>query len=90
MQIIISLHVLIPKGTTRKIAELKKLAIDPVCGMTVNEARAENESVYRGIKYYFCSAVCREEFDRDPDAYMYADADELESGYNDDQFDAED
>jgi P-type Cu+ transporter len=66
------------------------LAIDPVCGMNVSEARAENESVYKGIKYCFCSAVCREEFDRDPDAYMYGDPDELETDYHDESFDSED
>jgi YHS domain-containing protein len=46
------------------------MAIDPVCGMEVNEVRAEYESTHRGRKYYFCSAVCKEEFDRDPEAYM--------------------
>ena len=67
--------------------ELKKVAIDPVCGMHVEEANAENECTYRGVKYYFCSAVCQEEFERDPDSYMYADPDDLESSYDDDQFD---
>jgi P-type Cu+ transporter len=69
---------------------LKKLAIDPVCGMNVSEESAENESVYKGIKYCFCSAVCREEFDRDPDAYMYGDPDELEADYHGESFDSED
>jgi YHS domain-containing protein len=54
------------------------MAIDPVCGMEVNESRAEYETTYKGRKFYFCSAVCKEEFDRDPDAYMYLDADEGE------------
>lgn len=61
------------------------MAIDPVCGMEVNESRAEYETTYKGRKFYFCSAVCKEEFDRDPDAYMYADPDE-----NDDLFDLDD
>ena len=56
----------------------------------MNETRAENESVYKGIKYYFCSAVCREEFDRDPDAYMYADPDESEADYRGESFDSDD
>jgi YHS domain-containing protein len=58
--------------------------------MNVNETRAENVSVYKGIKYYFCSAVCCEEFDRDPDAYMYADPDDLEPCYHDESFDSDD
>ena len=61
------------------------MAIDPVCGMEVNESRAEYETTYKGRKFYFCSAVCKEEFDRDPDAYMYADNDE-----NDDFLDLDD
>jgi YHS domain-containing protein len=69
---------------------LEILAIDPVCGMNVNETRAENESVYKGTKYYFCSAVCREEFDRDPDSYIYADPDELETYYQDTDFECDD
>ena len=52
------------------------MAIDPVCGMEVNESRAEYETTYKDRKFYFCSAVCKEEFDRDPDAYMYSDLDE--------------
>jgi len=66
------------------------LAIDPVCGMNVTVMRAENESTYQGIKYYFCSAVCREEFDRDPDAYMYADQDDPGPDYQDESFDSVD
>jgi len=66
------------------------MAIDPVCGMNVNETRAENVSVYKGDKYYFCSVVCCEEFERDPDAYMYADPDDLETCYRDDAFDCDD
>jgi YHS domain-containing protein len=61
------------------------MAIDPVCGMEVNESRAEYETTYKVRKFYFCSAVCKEEFDRDPDAYMYADTDE-----NEDLFDLDD
>ncbi len=73
----------------KKTEELKKLPIDPVCGMNVNETRPENESVYKGIKYYFCSSVCREEFDRDPEAYMYTDPDESEADYHGESFDSD-
>ena len=54
------------------------MATDPVCGMEVNESRAEYETSCKGMKYYFCSAVCKEEFDRDPEAYMYSDPDEAD------------
>jgi len=39
---------------------------DPVCGM-----RATNgiDLVYKNIKYSFCSDHCRQQFEKDPEAY---------------------
>jgi YHS domain-containing protein len=54
---------------------LDVVAVDPVCGMEVDEDHAEYETMYRGKKYYFCSAVCEEEFSRDPESYIFADPD---------------
>ncbi len=48
-------------------------AIDPVCGMTVNTATAEYRSLREGSSYYFCSAGCKERFDRDPQKYVATD-----------------
>ena len=45
-------------------------AIDPVCGMSVDVERAEYRSFQKGETYYFCSAGCKETFDRDPDKYI--------------------
>jgi Cu+-exporting ATPase len=39
---------------------------DVVCGMMVDPAHAAGVSEYDGKKYYFCSAGCKREFDRDP------------------------
>ena len=44
-------------------------AIDPVCGMTVATATAEYRSFRDGKAYYFCSAGCKQAFDKDPDRY---------------------
>ncbi len=44
-------------------------AKDPVCGMTVEVATARYTAVYEGVKFYFCSAQCKETFDHDPAAY---------------------
>ena len=41
---------------------------DPVCGMTVETAKAKT-SVYDGQVYYFCSSDCRETFEAAPTAY---------------------
>jgi YHS domain-containing protein len=48
----------------------KQSAIDPVCGMSVDTARAEYRSFHEGGTYYFCSAGCKETFDKDPAKYM--------------------
>ena len=45
-------------------------AIDPVCGMSVDVESAEYRSFQKGETYYFCSAGCKETFDRDPDNYI--------------------
>ena len=45
-------------------------AVDPVCGMSVNPATAEHHSVHQNTTTYFCSAGCKESFDKDPDRYL--------------------
>jgi len=43
---------------------------DPVCGMDVDEKTSAGTSVYKGKKYYFCSAGCKAAFDKEPDKYV--------------------
>ncbi|MEP7012012.1 MAG: heavy metal translocating P-type ATPase [Acidobacteriota bacterium] len=45
-------------------------ALDPVCGMTVNPATAKHRSEHGGKPYFFCSAGCREKFEKDPAKYL--------------------
>jgi len=45
-------------------------AVDPVCGMTVDVDPRNRPVEYRGVTYYFCSAGCRDAFERDPAAYV--------------------
>jgi hypothetical protein len=47
-----------------------KLVHDPVCGMSVDPAHAEYRSSRNGETYYFCSAGCKETFDKDPGKYL--------------------
>jgi P-type Cu+ transporter len=47
-------------------------AIDPICGMTVDEKGAAATSEYKGATYYFCSESCKKSFDKDPEAYLGA------------------
>ncbi|WP_447979551.1 heavy metal translocating P-type ATPase [Candidatus Nitrospira bockiana] len=42
------------------------MAIDPVCGMTVDEARAPATAEYQGRTYYFCAPGCKRAFEADP------------------------
>ena len=47
--------------------------IDPVCGMTVDTARAEAEgrtTEYEGRTYAFCRAGCLRAFREQPEAYL--------------------
>lgn len=44
-------------------------AIDPVCGMAVDEADAPATATYEATTYYFCSVDCKEEFESDPESY---------------------
>jgi rubrerythrin len=46
------------------------MAIDPVCRMQVQEAKAAATSEYKGKKYYFCAVGCKKAFDKDPEKYL--------------------
>jgi YHS domain-containing protein len=46
------------------------MAVDPVCGMQVNEEEAAAHTDYQGDTYYFCSEWCQEEFAKDPEKYV--------------------
>ncbi|MBV8858942.1 MAG: heavy metal translocating P-type ATPase [Acidobacteria bacterium] len=41
----------------------KEEFVDPVCGMTVDPAKAAGVSERDGVRYYFCSAGCKAKFD---------------------------
>jgi Cu+-exporting ATPase len=45
---------------------------DPVCGMTVDPARAAAQLVCAGKTYYFCSAGCADKFRAEPAKYLSA------------------
>ena len=50
----------------------KKLAKDPVCGMSVDPAKATSTAEYDGKLYHFCSRNCGEKFRKDPARYLGA------------------
>jgi len=49
--------------------EVKVLAKDPVCGMSVDERRATHKTEYKGKTYFFCSPGCKETFEKNPEKY---------------------
>ena len=46
------------------------MAIDPVCGMTVDPARAAGEYEHAGASYYFCNPSCLTRFKADPASFL--------------------
>jgi len=46
------------------------MAVDPVCGMTVNPERAAGTVDHDGTTYYFCSKSCVAKFQADPKKYL--------------------
>jgi putative ABC transport system ATP-binding protein len=47
-----------------------EMAVDPVCGMSVDRASAPAHAAYEGQVYYFCARGCRDEFLEAPEQYL--------------------
>ncbi|MBX3720764.1 MAG: heavy metal translocating P-type ATPase [Turneriella sp.] len=43
---------------------------DPVCGMTIDPAKAAAKQVYKGETIHFCSLHCEKKFLTDPESYL--------------------
>ncbi|HKT33343.1 MAG TPA: heavy metal translocating P-type ATPase [Nitrospira sp.] len=52
---------------TQKSDQHPSMAIDPICGMTVDPATAAGRYGYKGTTYYFCAVSCLETFKADPE-----------------------
>jgi Cu+-exporting ATPase len=44
--------------------------LDPVCGMTIEEADAVGTHQHDGVTYYFCNPSCLERFKQDPKTFL--------------------
>ena len=44
--------------------------VDPVCGMTVDPKTSKHSSEYEGQTYYFCSLMCLNAFEDQPQQYL--------------------
>jgi P-type Cu+ transporter len=47
------------------------MALDPVCGMTVDPASARASTVHDGQTYYFCCPSCKAKFEADPARHVH-------------------
>src|SRR5713226_9700368 len=59
----------VPQQPQSPFAIVSQPAKDPVCGMTVDPARAAGSWEYDGKKWYFCSRHCLEKFQAEPEKY---------------------
>jgi len=59
-----------PHSLRLKMKGGKKMAIDPVCKMEVNEETAKFKSEYKGKIYYFCAPGCKNAFEENPEKYL--------------------
>jgi Cu+-exporting ATPase len=53
------------------------MAIDPICGMTVDPSTAAGQYEYKGRTYYFCAPSCLETFKADPERALQSKAPNL-------------
>ena len=47
------------------------MAMDPVCGMQVDEKSAAATYDYQGETYYFCAPGCKAAFVKEPEKYLH-------------------
>lgn len=52
------------------VKELRSMALDPVCKMTVDEKTAKLKTEYKGKTYYFCAPGCKAAFEKTPEKYL--------------------
>lgn len=50
--------------------EMRTMAIDPVCGMSIEQEKAAATFEYQGTMYYFCAQGCRDEFAQQPEKFL--------------------
>ncbi len=50
---------------------------DPVCGMSVDPAKAKWSTVFAGKTFVFCNPKCLARFEKEPEAFVHSDAGDL-------------
>lgn len=49
------------------------MIIDPVCGMEIKDISKAEKMEYKGKTYYFCTTLCKIQFEHDPEKYIKKD-----------------
>jgi Cu+-exporting ATPase len=49
------------------------MAIDPICGMTVDTDTTPHKTIYKQVPYYFCCTGCLNKFQASPEQYIPSD-----------------
>ncbi|MBI4674530.1 MAG: ATP-binding cassette domain-containing protein [Chloroflexi bacterium] len=52
--------------------EMRTMAVDPVCGMSIERENGAVTFEYAGTTYYFCARGCQMEFSQEPPKYLTA------------------
>lgn len=63
----------------KKVVKMEK---DPVCGMEVTDASNDETYEYKGKIYYFCTTLCKIQFENDPEKYVKDDKDKEDHTHN--------
>ncbi|KAA3644005.1 MAG: ATP-binding cassette domain-containing protein [Chloroflexi bacterium] len=53
--------------------DMVEMAVDPVCGMSIDILHAPATADFEGTKYYFCANGCRHEFLAAPNSFLQVD-----------------
>jgi len=67
-----------PHDDDRERSNAPKTAVDPVCGMRVETAKAKS-SMLAGTAHFFCSSQCRDKFEQAPESFLKTDKQEAQS-----------
>jgi Cu+-exporting ATPase len=70
------------KGHEHGATAASGIVKDPVCGMTVDPARAKHREMYEGQEVFFCSARCRDKFIAEPAKYVSAGSTAVHAGHD--------
>lgn len=49
------------------------MELDPVCKMEIKNINEAPSTEYKGVKYFFCTDLCKIQFENDPEKFLIKD-----------------